>query len=137
MTLHPAWALQQAIMARLNADPALSGLTAAGHVFDRVPPRAAYPYVAYGPVTVRDWSTGSGPGHEHIVTIAGFSREPGFREAYGLVGALTALLDQASLALTDHHLVLLRFDAADFRREADGLTSKGSATFRALTEQAG
>jgi hypothetical protein len=134
MSTHPAFALQAAILAALRAPGPVRTLLGGPRVFDAVPPRTPHPHVTLGPVTSRDWSTGSGPGHDHRLTITAHSREPGFAEAAALADALTARLDHAALALDGHTLVLLRFDGAEFRREAGREISRAVLTFRALTE---
>lgn len=126
--------LQQAVVAALKDDDDLAALVDE-RVFDSVPARAAYPYLTYGPVLLRDWSTGSNAGQEHAVSLTLYSRQPGFRECYAMTDAITACLDQASLDLTGHKLVSLRFDTAEFERETDTLTTRAVVTFRALTEK--
>jgi hypothetical protein len=133
---HPAWALESAVLAVLKTDPALLARLGGQRVFDAVPPKTAHPYLAYGPATVRDWSTGDGPGHEHLVTLRASSREPGFRHASELAEAATAALLGASLSPAGHRVVLFRHDATELRRESDGVTSTARVTFRALTEPA-
>lgn len=135
MSLLSCFTLQQAIVAQLKADSALLALLGDDRIYDAVPSRAAYPYLAYGPVTVRDWSTGSNAGQEHFISLGIYSRQPGFREAYALADAMTASLEGASLTLTGHKLVLFRFDAAEFRREPDPNTSRALVSYRALTEK--
>jgi hypothetical protein len=131
---HPAWALESAVLAVLKADPALLARLGGQRVYDAVPPKTAHPFLAYGPHTVRDWSTGDGPGCEHFVTLRCASREPGFRHASELAEAATAALLGSTLALDGHRLVLFRHDATELRRESDGVTSTARVTFRALTE---
>jgi hypothetical protein len=134
MALHPAHALQHALISALRADASLRALLGGERVYDALPARLVHPYLAYGPTSVRDWSTGSGSGHQHLVTITAVSREPGFRQVYALVDVLVAAVERATLTLDDHRLVLIRFETSEFRRDGDGLTSRGAATLRALTE---
>ncbi|MES2905717.1 MAG: DUF3168 domain-containing protein [Pseudomonadota bacterium] len=134
MTALASFSLQQAVVTTLKANSALQALLN-DRVFDVVPVRAAYPYLAYGPVNLRDWSTGSNGGQEHGVSISVYSQQPGFREAYSIADAIVAALEAAALTLSGHKLVLFRFDTAEFRRETDTLTTRGVVTFRALTEK--
>ncbi len=135
MSTLASFELQLAIVAQLKQDSALLSSLGGDHVYDAVPARAAYPYIAYGPVSLRDWSNGSNAGQEHTISLACYSREPGFREAYGLSDAIIDSLENAALDLDDHKLVLLRFDTAEFRREPDPATTRALINFRALTEK--
>jgi hypothetical protein len=45
-----------------------------------------------------------------------------------------ALLEDASLALDQHNLILLRLEQADIRFESDVLVHHGTMLFRALVE---
>jgi hypothetical protein len=65
----PGWVLQKAIYEALVANAALVALLGAPRVYDDVPRGAAFPYVTFGPSVVRDWSTGSEGGTEHLLTL--------------------------------------------------------------------
>lgn len=133
MTALASFSLQQAFFSTLKANEAMIGLVGT-RIYDAVPARALYPYASYGPVSLRDRSDSSNSGHEHIVSIAAYSRQPGYREAYALADAITEAIDATTLNLSGHKLILLRFDNAEFVREADSLTTRALVTFRALTE---
>lgn len=135
MSALASFTLQHALIAQLKADSGLLALLGADRVYDAMPSKAVYPYLAYGPVTMRDWSTDSNSGQEHFISLSIYSRQPGFREAYALSDAVIDSLEHASLSLDGHKLVLFRFDAAEFRREADALTTRALVSFRALTEK--
>lgn len=134
MPNHPAWALQKAVIAALRGHAGLAAIVPPDRVYDAVPARSLYPYIAIGPISVKDRASGGAPAHEQRISFTAFSRSPGFREAYALADAVSAALDGAGLALEGHHLTLLHFDSAEFRREADALTSRAILSFRALTE---
>jgi hypothetical protein len=101
------------------------------------PPRAsAFPYVTLGEARIADFSAGSERSEEHQLTLHAWSRQGGHREAHVITGALMLALDDAPLALADHHLVNFRFAVADVRREGDGRTYHAVVRFRAVTEPA-
>jgi len=131
-----AVALRAAVHDALNADAALVALLGGAKVYDEPPASTAFPYVTMGEARVTDFSAGDAPGEEHHLTLHGWSRQGGHREAHMIAGALLAALDDASLALTGHRLVNLRFAVADMRREADGRTYHALVRFRAVTEPA-
>lgn len=126
--------LQRSVFAALTASTPLTALLGGPHVYDDVPRQAAFPYVTIGQSTVRDWSTGGEPGHEHILTLHVWSRAAGRKETYEIIGALEETLHDASLALSQHRLVNLRHEVSDARRDPDGETYHGVVRYRAVTE---
>jgi hypothetical protein len=130
----PAWELQKAIYAALIADAPLVALLGGTRIYDDVPRGAAFPYVAFGPSTARDWSTGTEVGSEHLLTLRVWSKAGGEKEVHGVLDAIRAALHEAALTLTGHCVVSLRHETSDAMREPDGETYHGTARFRALTE---
>ncbi len=135
MTTHPTLALQSAAVAALLADGGVGALVG-DRIYDAPPRNATFPYLTFGDMRVVDWSTATEAGAEHRLTLDVWSRERGRRQSYEIVQAVNAVLDDAALALDDHVLVNLRFEAADLRREADGITYHALMRFRAVTEPA-
>jgi hypothetical protein len=127
-------ALRAAIVAALGADAPLTSLLGGAKIYDQPPASAAFPYVTLGESRVSDYSTGDAPGEEHAVTLHGWSRQGGHKEAHSIAGALLQALDDAPLTLADHTLVNFRFAVADVRRESDGRTYHALVRFRAVTE---
>jgi hypothetical protein len=125
-------ALQKAIYTRLAGDAALAALVAT-RLYDNVPGDAGFPYLALGENETRDWPGGT----EHRLALHAFSRSGGRAEAKRIMGAVNAALHDASLMLEGHELVNLRFLDGTTRREADGMTWRGTIRFRAVTEQTG
>jgi hypothetical protein len=130
----PGWVLQKAIYEALVANAALVALLGAPRVYDDVPRGAAFPYVTFGPSVVRDWSTGSEGGTEHLLTLHVWSQANGRRETHEVMGALREALHEAALTLAGHRLVSLRHEQSDARREADGETTLRIVRLRALVE---
>jgi hypothetical protein len=124
-----AWALQKAVYAALTADAALTALCS-GRVFDAVPKKAAFPYVVIGEAEERD----GGGIVTHALSLHLWSRANGAREVKQIADAVRACLDGAPLALDGHVLIDLAFVAADYVRQSDGETWRGSLRFRAATE---
>jgi len=77
-----AVALRAAIHQALSADSALSALLGGAKVYDEPPRAAAFPYVTLGEARVADFSTGSDKVQEHQLTVHGWSRQGGHREAH-------------------------------------------------------
>jgi hypothetical protein len=128
------WDLQKAVYAALDADAALTMLLGDGGIHDAVPQDAAFPYVVIDQMQVRDWSTGTEPGAEHMLTLHVWSRYAGKREAYEIADAARAALDGVLLTLEDHRLINLRHQYSELKRDEDGETHHGVLRFRAVTE---
>lgn len=122
-----AWSLQQAVFA------ALAGV-AGGRIYDAVPHGAVFPYVVIGDGEEADAGTIGGPASVHTLSIHLWSRGAGSREIKQLAADVRAALDGAPLAPDGQLLVSLSFVAADFARQSDGETWRGSLRFRAVTE---
>jgi hypothetical protein len=133
MSTAPA-ALRAAIHAALLADGALVALLGGTKIYDTPPRTAAFPYVTLGEARISEASSEGDV--EHLLTLHGWSRQGGHKEAHVIAGAMLNALDDAPLALADHHLVNLRFAVADIRREADGRTYHALVRFRAVTTPA-
>jgi hypothetical protein len=119
-----AWAVQQAVYAALAADPAL-------RVFDAVPNAAVFPYVVIGDA---DEAACGGGLIEHQLTLQVWSRAGGAREPKQIAALVKARLDGAILAVEGETLIGLMFVAANYRRQSDGETWRGTLRFRAVTE---
>jgi hypothetical protein len=130
----PAWELQKAVYAALKGDSALVALLGGARVYDDLPRGAAFPYVTFGPATVRDWSTGTEAGCEHLITLRAWSKAGGEKEVHLVLEAIRGVLHEAALTLDGHRLVNLRYETSDALRGADGETYQGVARFRAVTE---
>lgn len=126
--------LRKAIRDALLADAALTGMLAGARVFDEAPRGTEPPYVTFGDARTRDWSTAGGRGAEHFVVLDVWSQQRGEREALSIAARVQDLLDDVSLTLADHHLVNLRFQQVETRRENQGRFTRASLRFRAATE---
>ena len=128
--MSPDLELQKAIFARLTSDVALAALVDT-RIHDNAPGDVTHPYLVLGESETRDWPAGI----EHRLAFHCFTRGGGRSQAKTIVGAVHAALHDAALALEGHSLVNLRFLDAATRREADGITWRGTIRFRAITEE--
>ncbi len=131
-----AWGLQKSVYATLSADAPLTTLLGADRIHDSVPQGAAFPYIVIDQTQVRDWSTGTEPGAEHILLLHVWSRYDGKREVCEIADAARAALDGAELVLDGHRLIAFDHQYSDLRRDEDGKTLHGIVRFRAVTEPA-
>ena len=131
-----AFALQQAIYTTLSTNAPLVTQLGGPRIYDDVPQPVTFPYVSFGPCTVRDADTASEAGDEHSLALYVWSRARGRKEAHVIVGLLRAALHDQPLALTGHRLINLRHESTDTRRNPDGETIQSVVRLRAVTEPA-
>ena len=143
MTADPQWQLQVAVDTALRADATLIALLADGvdGIYDGVPQDSVFPYVVIGDDTVRPFDTMTEDGAEATLTIHTWdspdadSDQIGFSTTKQIMSAIVDALDQATLSVTGHTLVLLRFEFSHTFLDPDGLTRHGVQRFRALTQK--
>ncbi|MBO0661832.1 DUF3168 domain-containing protein [Jiella sp. MQZ9-1] len=131
---HPSAELQESIFSALSSDPALTALLGGPKIFDRRPEQASFPYLTLGRTAVVDWSTGTEDGAEHILTLHVWAKGGGKAETYEIMDKVATTLNDAALPLKDYHLVNLRLQFAEARREPETAAYHGILRFRAVTE---
>ncbi len=129
-----AWELQKAVYAALTSDAALTSLLGGARVYDDVPRGVEPPYITFGQSTVRDWSTGTDPGHEHLFTLHVWTRVNGERLVHQIMSAVRDRLHDGALTVSGFRLVNMRHEFSDSTREPDGETIHGVVRYRAVTE---
>jgi hypothetical protein len=128
------WDLQKAVYAALSSDLTLTTLLGGANIHDAAPRDAAFPYVVIDQMQMRDWSTGTEAGTEHMLTLHVWSDYAGKREACDIADGIRTVLDGAMLPLEDHRLINLRHQYSELKRDEDGQTHHGVLRFRAVTE---
>ncbi|MCB1504687.1 MAG: DUF3168 domain-containing protein [Hyphomicrobiaceae bacterium] len=126
--------LQKAIYQALRSGAEVLGLLGSAKVYDDTPQRTEFPYVTFGQSLVRDWSTGTEAGHEHVITLHVWSRAAGRKQVREIMAAIETVLHDRQLTVAGHSLVNLRHEFSDARRDPDGETYHGTVRFRAVTE---
>jgi hypothetical protein len=130
-----SWALQQAVFATLSMSDDIKELIGdPPRVFDAVPRSSACPYIVVGEDAETNWDTATESGSEHSLAVHIWSRAGGRKEIKLAAEAVRDALHGASLALTGHTLVDLRYLSAQFSRDSDGETFRATVRFRAVTE---
>ena len=129
-----SWALQQSVYAALTSDPQITALLGTVRVFDDVPQKTEFPYLTLGQSSVRDWSTGTEAGDEHLLTLHVWSRASGRKQTHEIMGALKNALHNRALALQGHRLINIVHQFSDARRDPEGDTYHGIVRLRAVTE---
>lgn len=137
----PAWELQKAIKAALEADATIITLMGASPaVFDHVPDKEPMPYIQLDEPGTADWDVtpteaDDGYGKEHTAMIHVWSSYEGKQEINAIMRAIELALREFSPALDGHNVVNFRFQFADRLRDQDGQAYHGVIQFRAITEE--
>jgi hypothetical protein len=134
MAAAASWAIQRGIYQALASSSDLTSILGGARIYDDPPQSASYPFVSLGQSLVRDWSTGSEDGAEHMLTLHVWSRAGGKKQVHEIVEAIEDVLHDQPLTLLDHHLVNLRHDFTEARQDPDGDTYHGIVRYRAVTE---
>ncbi|MEM6666086.1 MAG: DUF3168 domain-containing protein, partial [Pseudomonadota bacterium] len=103
-------------------------------VFDHVPENAPYPFLSLGAWNDGDGQTGPGDIREHRFRLYGWSKKAGRREAADMADAVRTVLHDATLSVTDHHLVSLRVEGTEITRDPAAGLYRAEVRLRALTE---
>lgn len=126
--------LQAAIFERLHANSDIVALVGS-RIFDRVPADAQLPYVQFSKSSsardhmscVRSWTL--------YPDIDVWSSDVGFAEVKRIMDAVAECIDGAALVLETMRLAMIIEYKTDVFRDADGLTSHGVVTFKAIVEK--
>ena len=130
-----AIALRKAAHALLIADTALLTRLGGPAVFDEAPRNTSPPCVTLGEIRSRDWSTSTDKGAEHNLIIEIWSQHHGAQEALEIASLVAQALETGPVTLSGHHLVSLRAQSLETRRENNGRTTRARQLFRVITEQ--
>lgn len=125
--------LQKAVVARLRADPAITGLVA-GRVYDMPPLAPAFPYVSLGPDTVEPDRADCYEGSNVTFQVDAWSRAPNYGEVKSIADAARAAITETPIPVTGHRLLDVSLVEIRTFRDPDGLTSHSALNFRAVTE---
>ncbi len=132
--LASALELQGGILTALLAHTPLTDIVGV-KIYDEPPDGTEVPYVCYGDPTEEDWGSKSFDGTEHSIQLHCWSDHRGAKQAREILDAIYTHLhnNTASISLTGHTLVNLRYTFSDVFREPNGVTRQGVIRFRAVT----
>lgn len=132
----PSLELQKAIVAHISADPAI--MAKITKVYDRVQSSASgvvFPYVSWGTEQYITDDAQCIDGAEVFIEIDVWSREPGYTEVKTITDMIKRRMHRADLLLAGAALVQIEVDNIRYERAADGNTSQGRISLRALIEE--
>ncbi|RWM99937.1 MAG: DUF3168 domain-containing protein [Mesorhizobium sp.] len=136
----PAAALQKALFQALDADGSLSAALGGAKLFDHVPENIVpenipFPYVTFGRTSVYDGVTGRENDAEQLFTLHFWSKAEAKKEMLDVMDMVSARLQDAALALDEHHRVNLRLEFTEVRYDEDLSACHGLLRFRAVMEE--
>lgn len=127
-------ALRKAVRELLIADAALVAALGGQRVWDEPPRGAPRPCIVFTRSIVRDWSTMTEGGEEHMLIMDVWSQEPAMREALAIARLAAALLHHAEPAIPGARVALMRvIDVESARAEGERL-ARARLRLRALIE---
>ena len=127
--------LQAAVYQALIADAALGALVGSA-IYDAIPAGSLPPlYVSLGAETVQDASDVTGNGAVHQFTVSVITDTPGFATAKQVAAAISAVLHDADLTLSQGRLVSMTFERASAGRIEGGTGRQIDLRFRARVEE--
>lgn len=129
-----ALAVHAAVYQALATDSELQGELGGSLPFDRVPQRARPPYIVLGDARSDDWSTATEGGEAIIFFVHIWTRSGHRRDNHELQAHVKRILTADGLSIEDHHLVALRYQFSDTRRDRQHGYLHGVLRFRAVTE---
>lgn len=126
--------LQQAIYTALTGAAAVTALVGS-RVYDEPPESPTFPYITIGDDAVENIGTKTEDISAHELTLHAWDRtHRGRKVVKQVLDAIKATLHHASLSVSGHTLVLIRFEAADTLQDPDGLTWHGVARYRCIIQ---
>lgn len=127
-------ALRKAARDLLLAEPALVSALGGPRVWDEPPRGGQRPCIVFERSIVRDWSTMSEDGEEHVLTLDVWSQEPGMAQALAIARIAASALHDAEPAIPGGRIVLMRVIDIDSGRAQGGRLSRARLRLRALIE---
>ena len=132
----PATELQEAILAALGADPALTAALGGPRIYAEPPKNVTFPYMSFGRTSVYDWSTGAEKDDEQLFTLHVWSKAKGDAETLQIMESARARLADNLLALPGRDPVRLSLEFHEARYDDDLAVHHGLLRFRARAEPA-
>ena len=131
-----AWSLQSAMRAALEGNADLIAMMGAPPaVYDRAPPGAQLPYIAFGDWRVTESDTDDARIDSHAVMIDVWSSYAGLKQAKAIAIVVETALHGATLVLDGCALIDLSYVASVFSQDPKEQISRATLRFRALTQK--
>ncbi|MCC2098547.1 MAG: DUF3168 domain-containing protein [Hyphomicrobiales bacterium] len=133
MSAAASLALRSAVRDALLAEAALTTRLGGNRIYDEAPGNIEPPYVTFGDVRIRDWSTSSDRGSAHTLTIEAWSKHHGLQECLEIAALIEAALETPPPA-PGLNIVLLRVESMETARRDKGRLALARMRLSALVE---
>lgn len=127
-------ALRAAILTKLKADTTLTGLLSGPQIYEDAPRSAVPPFITFGDVSAKDWSTSTEGGLEQVLSLHIWSKPNIMRPSLLIADRISTLLQDVPLAVSGHNLISLHCTNIETKAEEAGRWLRTSLRFRAVTE---
>lgn len=128
----PDLALQEALTRAFKG----AGTAAGSNVYDKVPARAAYPRIVFGPRQIVPFGAACLGMTEVSQQVDAWSTALGRGEISRLAGDIVAVILSGALAPKNHRLVLIEVETTEITPQPDGETSRARIAIRAVLQPA-
>lgn len=133
----PSVELQDAVLTRLKADPAVDALVG-DRIYDMPPEGVLFPYLSFGPSDLipDDDAVGCMVVSRHSLQIDVWDRSQGrIWKAKEIAEAVKKSLHRFEAVLATHRLILMEVERAVTFLDADGITGHGVVSLVAVIEE--
>jgi hypothetical protein len=127
-------AVQVAVYNQLSTNAPLLALV--NNVYDEIPQKSDYPYVAVGDDTLIEWDTDTFRGTEATVVVHSWSRYDGRREVKSIMDAVYNALHRQVFDIPGGVMVLSNVEFQETFLESDGRTRHGVQRVRLIVQGA-
>lgn len=128
------WEIQKAIYQELFGSVPLAAAGVA--IYDNVPQKTNFPYIAIGDDTGLPWDDDTSRGTEATITLHIFTRNPGRKQCKDIMKIVYNTLHQAELDIEGMDTVLVNWEYAETIEDPDQITRHGVQRFRIIAEEA-
>lgn len=132
--MHVCIALQKAIYEALIADTDIIDELGGAFVFDSVPTNQDLPFVQFGKLSSKDWSTNSDRGDEHEIEILIWSCHKGRKQLLDLADFCQDTITALFGVHEGHHIVDMQHTETVTQHDIKSGNFKATMTFRCVTE---
>lgn len=132
--MHASLVLQRAIYEALIADSNLINELGGAYVFDSVPVGQELPFVQFGKLTSKDWSTSTEYGDEHKIEILIWSCHKGRKQLLDLAAICEDAITALSGVHDSHNIVDIQLTETVTQHDVKSGNFKATLTYRCVTE---
>lgn len=132
--MHASIALQKAIYEALINDSILINDLGGAYVFDSVPINQELPFVQFGKLTSKDWSTSTENGDEHEIEIFIWSCHKGRKQLLELAAQVENTITALAGVHDEHTIIDIQCTQTVTQYDVKSGNFKATLTYRCVSE---